>query len=75
MDYKLLTQIILNVTLISVFIGVFFFTYGKYVEKKIINEQTAYIAESLAKDIGFYLPKETKEQVKSNIITPVKGME
>jgi hypothetical protein len=75
MDYKLLTQIVLNVTLISVFIGVFFFTYGKQVEKKIITEQTGYIATSLAEDLGFYLNESTKNQIKSSIVTPVEGLE
>ncbi len=45
-----LVFIILNITLASVFIGIFYFTYGIYLERKIVKTQTDIIAKSFTGD-------------------------
>lgn len=53
-------QIILNVTLISAFIGIFFFTYAAKVEKDIVKSQSEYIATDLAESIKSFIPEKTR---------------
>jgi hypothetical protein len=48
-DYS---AIILNVVLISTLIGVLFFTYGSYIEKKVIDNQMKYIIDDVLQDIS-----------------------
>lgn len=63
MEYKQICQIILNVTIMSTFIGVFFFTYAASVEQDIVKEQSEYIAETMANKIKFLLPQDVKNEL------------
>ena len=69
-NYNQSAQIILNITLISTMIGVLFFTYGKDVEKKIVQEQSEYIAETIANDIKIFLPLELRKSIVDNMKVP-----
>jgi len=46
--------ILLSVTLISTFIGAFFFTYGNQIEEQIVKDQSAFLATDIAKDIKVF---------------------
>ena len=70
MDYKHICQIILNVTLISVFIGIFFFTYGKSVEEDIITDQSEYIASDIASELNIFLTDDVKTELKNSLNAP-----
>ena len=45
---KLAITVISNVLLISLFIGFFFFTYGGYIEKKVVKSQMKFLADDIA---------------------------
>jgi len=44
---ELVSKVLINVLFISVFIGVFFFTYGSYIEKKIVKEQMIFLSKDI----------------------------
>jgi hypothetical protein len=44
---KLIISVMMNVLLISVFIGFFFFTYGSYIEDKIVKAQTKILSDDI----------------------------
>ena len=56
MSPREIANIILNITFAATFIGVFFFTYGSYIERQIIRDQMDYIVNSVYKDINTYVP-------------------
>ena len=62
-----IADVILNVTVIVTFIGLFFFTYGKTVEQKIVRKQSEFIADSLAKDIGMFIDSQTAAVIADGI--------
>ena len=68
--YKEIAQIVINITLISTVIGVLFFTYGKDVEKLIVQNQSKYIAESLANDAKIFFPEEVRKSIADSITIP-----
>lgn len=70
MEYKQLCQIILNVTIISSFIGVFFFTYAATVEKEILEDQSKYIAENMADKVKIFLPEDLKQEIANDLQEP-----
>lgn len=69
-NYKKISQIILNVTLISTIIGVLFFTYGKDVEKLIVKDQSDYIAASLANDAKIFFPESVRQSIADSMTIP-----
>ena len=70
MDYKQLCQIILNVTIISSFIGIFFFTYAATVEKEIIEDQSKTIAVSMANKVKYFIPGDVKQKIINDLQKP-----
>ena len=70
MNYKQAAHIVLNITIISTFIGVLFFTYGKRVEKQIVQDQSEYIAKTIANDIKIFIPNELKIKLKEQLKVP-----
>lgn len=44
---ELINKVLINVLFISLFISIFFFTYGSYIEKKVINNQMYFLAENI----------------------------
>jgi hypothetical protein len=65
-----ISNVILNVTLIATFIGIFFFTYGKRIEQNIVKNQSELVASYLAKDLSTFIDKETAQKLTSNISIP-----
>lgn len=44
---ELVSKVLINVLFISVLIGIFFFTYGSYIEKKIVKEQMKFLSKDV----------------------------
>jgi hypothetical protein len=65
-----IANIILNVTFIATFIGIFFFTYGKRIEENIVKHQSELVATYLAKDLSAFIDKQTAQTLTSNISIP-----
>jgi len=65
-----ISNIILNVTLISTFIGIFFFTYGKKIEENVVKSQSELVASYLAKDISTFIDKDTAQKITSSLPPP-----
>ena len=70
MQPKQIVNIILNITLIGTFIGIFFFTYGKTIEENIVKTQSEFIADSIAKDISTFIDKPTAITMSKQIQIP-----
>ena len=66
-----ISNVVLNVTLISIFIGIFFFTYAKVVEQNIVKNQSELIAGYLAKDVSTFLSKQTAQKIKESVTIPL----
>ncbi len=49
---ELLSKVLINVLFISIFIVVFFFTYGSYIEKKIVIEQMNFLSRDIKNLFG-----------------------
>jgi hypothetical protein len=65
-NYKMLNNVILSVTFISVFIGIFFFTYGKTVEKEIVLNNLTYTIDGLTSTFSL-LPHRINQEIKNKI--------
>jgi hypothetical protein len=61
---------IVSIIFISTFICVFFFTYGKEVEKQIVKEQSEYIASSLMDDAKTFIPDNMIKNIINQIQMP-----
>ena len=46
MIYDLISKVLINVLLISIFISIFYFTYGTYIEKQVIFDQMNILANN-----------------------------
>jgi ABC-type uncharacterized transport system permease subunit len=44
---ELISKVLINVLFISLFIGFFFFTYGTYIEKKVVTEQMNFLSKDI----------------------------
>lgn len=55
-----LINILIHVICISTFLNIFFFTYGSYIEKKVVKAQVKYIVDSLFYDIKKLIPLKKK---------------
>lgn len=62
--------IILNVTSIATFIGIFFFTYGKTVEEHVVKSQSEFIAENISNDLSVFLTKDIAQNIIKNLDVP-----
>ena len=61
-----IANIILHVTLISTFIGIFFFTYGSHIEENIVKKQVAFLIED-NKEFVSLIPNDTKKKIVDKI--------
>lgn len=60
-------NVILHVVLISSFIGIFFFTYGSYVEQQVIKSQMDYIVKDMVGDLNNFIPSGSKSTINATI--------
>ena len=49
-----LVKIIVNIVLMATFLGIFFFTYGAYIEKTVVKTQVEFAVNDLMKDIKYF---------------------
>lgn len=49
-------SIILHIVFIATFIIIFFFTYGSYLEEKVIKQQMSYITNDFVSSLGIFAP-------------------
>jgi hypothetical protein len=73
MDSKFISNIVMSVAFIATFIGIFFFTYVKNIEQKIVKEQTANIVKDIVGDYTVLLPENSLALISmgvSNMETP-----
>ena len=61
-----ISNIIMHIILISVFLGVFFFTYGTYLEKQIFKSQIEYLIDDSFGSLKVLLPENINEFLKQN---------
>ena len=57
------SNVIMHIMIISVFIGIFFFTYGAYLEKKILQNQLDFLVDDSLDSLKIFLP-EISESIK-----------
>jgi len=68
---KLAITVIMNVLLISLFIGIFFFTYGSYIEGKIVNNQMEFLSSDISNIVRLFgenTNNNFKEKIKTFIL-------
>jgi hypothetical protein len=63
-DPEEIINVIVHVVFISSFIGIFFFTYGKTVEKNIVETQTKNTIKAFGTDFSLFLTPEQKAKMK-----------
>jgi len=61
-----IANIVLHVILISAFLGTYFFTFGAYLEKKILKNQIDYLMDDLLGSVKLFMPQLSAE-VKNEI--------
>lgn len=54
MDSREIVDVIIGVVFMATFIGIFFFTYGAYIEKRIAKEQIEGAVDNLMQDIKYF---------------------
>ena len=65
---ELLAQVVLQITLSSIFICLFFFTYGKTQEEKSMERQIEFLINDVLGDTAYYLSAEQKSKLKQMIL-------
>jgi hypothetical protein len=65
-----ISNIVMNVTMISTFIGIFFFTYGKIIEENVVKGQSELVANYLAKDLSTFIDNATAQKLTSQLSPP-----
>jgi len=63
---EMITKVLINVLFISIFIGFFFFTYGAYIEKKVVKKQMGYLSTNFMETIKL-LGKNVNEIASDNV--------
>jgi hypothetical protein len=61
---KDIANIIINIVFVAAFIGIFFFTWGSYIEKNVVQEQVNNVMISLFGDIKNVLPAEYTKMIR-----------
>lgn len=51
------SNVIMHIMIISVFIGIFFFTYGAYLEKKILQNQLDFLVDDSLDSLKIFMPE------------------
>lgn len=73
MIYELISKVLINVLFISIFISIFFFTYGTYIEKKVITNQMNILAGNFMDTIKLFgntANTNLYNYVNNNVLTP-----
>lgn len=70
MNKQLILDVLLNVTFVSITIGFLFFTYGKYIEEKVVKKQAKQLVHELITEYSYLVPSEIKSQISNNLVSP-----
>jgi len=70
MQKQLILEVLLNVTFISITIVFLFFTYGKYIEKKIVEKQATQLSTELNMQFDYLIPTDIKSEIARNLSVP-----
>lgn len=71
LNIKDITNLILTVTFVATFIGIFFFTYAAKVEKEIVIKQVQYITADMTSILRTNLDNDYKNKIK-NVLSTAK---
>ncbi len=61
------SNIIMHIVLMTVFLTIFFFTYGSYIERLVTKKQVIYIIDDLLGSEKILLPENLRKDIKKNI--------
>jgi hypothetical protein len=64
---KLAVNVILSIALVTTFIGIFFFTYAKDVERKIVVKNVNYLVDNIGDSVIPLLPGKLNQQAYDNL--------
>lgn len=67
---KQIPSILLNVIFISVFIGIFFFTYGSQIEQNIVKTQSYILADNITSELSVFMTPTQAQFVASTLRNP-----
>ena len=70
-----ITNILLHVALMAVFLTVFFFTFAQNIEKEIVEEQINFVIKDFVGNTLKPLDKSVKEQIKNKIDSAFDGID
>lgn len=59
--------ILMSVALIAAFLGIFFFTYAKTVERKIVVDNVKYTVRDLTENLNIFIPDETSKNIEKQL--------
>jgi len=62
------------VALYSVFVGIFFFTYGAFIEHKVLENQIENIVDSLTRDVLPFVPENIQEGLSNQLDSAQKSI-
>jgi hypothetical protein len=75
MNYELISKVLINVLLLSIFVSIFFFTYGTHIERLSINSQMNILANNVTdtfKITGNKSNIDLNNYINTNLLTPDK---
>ena len=73
MIINIIIKTLIQVILISSFIGIFFFTYATKIEENIVKKQCAQIIQDLSDDMKTMVPANILEKVYTQIVPNIKA--
>jgi len=66
---ELISKVLINVLFISLFIAGFFFTYGSYIEKKVVINQMLFLSKNIKNSFGLF-----GEDINESILTSINDI-
>lgn len=79
MNSKTIITILLNVAVISTFIGIFFFTYAAKVEGEIVDEQVDFLVKDFTSSFVPFMPKTAitvlRDKIKNGKLPDMSGVD
>ena len=73
MIVNIIIKTLIQVVLISTFIGIFFFTYASKVEENIVKKQCSQIIQDLSDDVKIIVPADTLQKIYTQVIPRIQA--
>lgn len=67
LNIKNISLILLNITFMTTFLTIFFFTYGHKIEEQVTENQMKYITNNLLDDFSLFLTPDDKKLISENL--------